>query len=79
MLESGANAVQPAKAPPPCAKTPLKIVKPPKINNQTETAFRRGNAMSGAPICSGIKKLANPKPKGAMTKKIIAVPCKVKI
>ena len=39
---------------------------------QYERAFRRGNAMSGAPIISGITKFAIPAKTGMMNRKIIS-------
>ena len=42
---------------------------------QNESAFRRGNAMSGAPIISGITKFAMPANTGMMNRKIISEAC----
>ncbi len=53
--ESGAYAVQPVEAAPSLVAAPAKTVRPPKRNSQYDVAFSRGNAISGAPICSGIK------------------------
>ena len=39
---------------------PAVAIKAPNKNNQNEKAFSRGNATSGAPICSGSTKLAKP-------------------
>src|SRR6266478_9441840 len=50
---------------------------PPSRNVQYENAFRRGNAMSRAPIISGTRKLANPARIGTTTRKIIDVPWNV--
>ncbi len=36
-------------------KFPDRIVRPPNTSSQKLNAFRRGNAMSSAPIMSGIK------------------------
>ena len=39
---------------PPSAKKLASIITPPIGSIQNDSAFRRGNAMSGAPIISGI-------------------------
>src|ERR687885_353450 len=49
-VESGAYAVQPVANEPPGAKKLASIISPAIGRNQYESAFRRGNAMSGAPI-----------------------------
>ena len=47
--------------------------------NQYDIMFSFGNAMSLAPIISGIRKLPNaPASSGMMTKKIITVACMLK-
>ena len=43
--------------------------------SQNESAFRRGNAMSGAPSMSGTAKFASPANAGMMKRKIISVAC----
>ena len=43
--------------------------------SQNESAFRRGNAMSGAPSMSGTTKFAMPANAGMMKRKIISVAC----
>ena len=44
--------------------------------NQYESMFSFGNAMSGAPICNGMRKLPNaPVSQGMITKKIITLAC----
>ena len=54
--DSGGYAVQPIAAPPPAAANPdSSTSSPPPAKNQYDSAFSRGNAMSGAPICSGIR------------------------
>ena len=54
--ESGGYAYQPIAAPPPAeANDESRTRSPPPTKNQYESAFSRGNAMSGAPICSGIR------------------------
>ena len=54
-IDSGAYAVQPVSAAPPSAKKLSMSTPPPKTKNQYESAFRRGNAMSAAPIISGTR------------------------
>ena len=49
----------------------------PATNVQSEKAFRRGNATSRAPICSGTRKLKNAAESGMTPRKIIVVPCMV--
>ena len=51
--ESGAYPVQPAPKAPPSARKLESMITPPTGSIQNESAFRRGNAMSGAPIISG--------------------------
>ena len=47
--------------------------------NQYDIMFRNGNAMSRAPIMSGIRKLPNaPVRSGMMTKKIMTEACVLK-
>ena len=43
--------------------------------SQYESAFRRGNAMSGAPSISGTAKFARPAKAGMMKRKIISAAC----
>src|SRR3954451_7319584 len=52
-VESGAYAVQPVANDPPGAKKLSSIIVPAMGSSQYERAFRRGKAMSGAPIISG--------------------------
>src|SRR3954449_3945563 len=52
-VDSGAYAVQPVANEPPGAKNDEIIIRPPIGSIQNDSAFRRGNAMSGAPIISG--------------------------
>src|SRR5687768_10676529 len=52
-VESGEYAVQPELAAPPSAKKLDSMTKPPSRKSQYESAFRRGKAMSCAPIMSG--------------------------
>ena len=74
-VESGTYIVQPAWAAPPLAKKLAYSTIPPSRNSQYENAFRRGNAMSRAPIISGTRKFPKPARIGTMTRKIIVVPC----
>src|SRR5579872_1441109 len=53
--ESGVYAYQPTSEAPPSVKKPERIVMPPSRYIQYEYAFIRGNATSGAPICSGTR------------------------
>ena len=57
---SGEYAVQPKSAAPPGVMKPAVAISAPNRNSQNENAFSRGNATSGAPICSGSTRLANP-------------------
>ncbi|SKX78170.1 Uncharacterised protein [Mycobacteroides abscessus subsp. abscessus] len=50
----------------------------PNTNSQKPKAFRRGNATSGDPICSGRTKLAKPITMGVAYIRSITVPCIVK-
>src|SRR5690606_38603777 len=47
----------------------------PKRNSQKEKAFSRGNATSGAPICSGMIAFANPANSGVANISSMIVPC----
>ena len=51
--DNGVYAVQPKSAAPPGVRNPPRTMRPPKVKSQNPNAFRRGNATSGAPICSG--------------------------
>ena len=44
-------------------------------SSQNESAFRRGNAMSGAPIISGMTKFPSPANAGITNRKIISDAC----
>src|SRR6185436_15432388 len=77
--ESGGYEVQPPEAAPAPTKKEHRITMQPGRNVQYESAFRNGNAMSRAPVWSGIRKF--PKPlTGAVdsTKNTMMVPCIVK-
>ena len=47
----------------------------PKRKNQNASAFSRGNATSGAPICSGMITLAKPANSGVANISSMIVPC----
>ena len=49
----------------------------PKRKNQNASAFSRGKATSGAPICSGMMTLANPANSGVANISSMTVPCMV--
>ena len=57
-------------------KPPMAISAPNK-NSQNEKALSRGNATSGAPICSGSTKLAKPNTIGVAYSSSMIVPCMV--
>src|SRR4051794_11069838 len=71
-VESGAYAVQPVEKEPPGARNEAIIITPAIGSIQNDSAFRRGNAMSGAPIISGSTKFARPAKTGMMNRKIIS-------
>ena len=50
-------------------------VRPPKKNSQNPNMFRRGNATSGAPICSGMIALPKPTNNGVANRNSMIVPC----
>src|SRR3954468_13067905 len=52
-VESGAYAVQPVANEPPGARNDATIIVPAIGSIQNDSAFRRGKAMSGAPIIRG--------------------------
>src|SRR3712207_1213597 len=49
-VDSGAYAVHPVENDPPGARNEAVIITPATGSIQNDSAFRRGNAMSGAPI-----------------------------
>src|SRR5881227_759080 len=53
VVDRGAYAVQPEANEPPGQKNDDSIITPAIGSSQNESAFSRGNAMSGAPIISG--------------------------
>ena len=70
VTDSGAYAVQPLANEPPGARNDSSIMIPASGSIQNDSAFRRGNAMSGAPIMSGRTKFARPAKTGMMKRKI---------
>ena len=74
---SGEYAVQPKSAAPPGVMNPALTISPPNRNSQNENALSRGNATSGAPICSGNTRLANPNTIGVAYSSSMIVPCMV--
>ena len=78
-IDRGGYSVHPeAVAPPPAKKEPISS-SAAGGSSQNEKLFMRANAMSDAPICSGIIQLANPTNDGMMAPKIITRPCMVTI
>ena len=72
--ESGAYEVQPAAAWPPSTKKPQSMMMPALNVTQNESMLRNGNAMSRAPIISGMQKFPKaPARIGMITKKIMIV------
>ena len=71
--------VQPEPAAPPSTKKLVRMTTKAGHMNQYDIMFSFGNAMSLAPIISGIRKLPKaPVSSGMMTKKIITVACMLK-
>src|SRR5690242_21685499 len=68
--DSGAYAVQPVANEPPGARNDSSIIVPATGSIQYDSAFSRGNAMSGAPIISGRTKSASPAMTGMMNRKM---------
>ena len=54
---------------------PDSTIRLPIRNSQYEKALSRGNATSGAPICSGMIRFANAKNSGVANISSISVPC----
>src|SRR3954447_10273228 len=71
-VDSGEYAVQPVANEPPGTRNDAIIIRPAIGSSQNDRAFRRGNAMSGAPIISGSTKFASPAKTGMMNRKIIS-------
>src|SRR5207253_7650380 len=78
-LASIGYEVQPDAAAPPSTKKLASMNANAGHMNQYDIMFSLGNAMSGAPIISGIRKLPNaPVRNGMITKKIMIEACMVK-
>src|SRR6478735_3397379 len=77
VLFRGAYAVQPKEADPCGVMKPETAMVEPNRKNQKASAFRRGNATSGAPICRGMITLANPANSGVANISSMTVPCMV--
>src|SRR5687767_5077804 len=78
--ESGGYIVQPDPAEPMSAKNETAINSCEITNTQNDNALSSGNAMSRAPIISGMQKFPNaPIMIGVIAKKIMIKPCMVKI
>src|SRR5437867_3662010 len=60
MLEMVGYEVQPFDAAPPNTPKLSSMQMPAGHMNQYDIMFSFGNAMSGAPICNGMRKLPNP-------------------
>jgi hypothetical protein len=56
---------------------PLTVISAPTRYSQYDNALSRGNATSGAPICSGRTRLAKANTLGVAYSSIITVPCMV--
>jgi hypothetical protein len=54
------------------------VISAPNRYSQYDSAFSRGNATSGAPICRGSMRLAKANTFGVAYSSIITVPCMVK-
>ncbi len=59
-------------------RNPATAISEPKLNSQYAKALSRGNATSGAPICSGMSTLAKPAKSGVANMSSMIVPCMVK-
>ncbi len=69
--------VQPVLGPPPSINKVDIMIANPKGNNQKLQLFKRGKAISGAPIDSGICQFAKPAKIGMRAPKIMVNPCMV--
>ncbi len=74
---NGAYKVQPAAGAPPGMKNEPTIINAAGINSQKLKLFMRANAMSAAPICSGIIQFAKPTKPGMMAPNTMIRPCMV--
>src|SRR5258708_6102571 len=80
LVDSGGYVVHPAAAEPSCTQNDAITSADERVNVQNDSMFSFGNAISRAPIMSGMQKLPNaPIRMGVMAKKIIARPCIVNI
>ena len=76
-MDSGAYMVQPAAGAPPGTKNEITSSDAATGSSQKLQLFMRANAMSGAPIISGICQLAKPTKAGMIAPKIMIRPCMV--
>lgn len=73
--DSGGYTVQPALAGPLSTKKEIINTTHEQKKNQYDSIFRKGDAISRAPICNGINRLANvPLSPAVSTKKTMIVP-----
>jgi hypothetical protein len=80
LLESGGYVVHPAEAAPSCDVNERMTSTLEMKKSQYEYMFSFGNAMSRAPIISGMQKLPNaPIRMGVIAQKIMIKPCIVKM
>ena len=77
--DSGGYMVQPAAGPPPGMNSEMISRAAAGGSSQKLQLFRRGSAMSGAPIISGICQLASPVNAGMTKPNTITRPCTVVI
>ncbi len=77
MFDSGAYANHPNDAAPCGVKKPAEAMSPPNRYSQYANMFSRGNATSGAPICSGMMTFAKPANSGVANSSSMIVPCMV--
>src|SRR6516164_7697754 len=79
-LANSGYEVQPEAAAPPSTKKLMRMTAKAGHMNQYDIMFSLGNAMSRAPIMSGMVKLPNaPVSSGIITKKIMIDACMLKI
>ncbi|GGR02516.1 hypothetical protein GCM10010195_67790 [Kitasatospora griseola] len=58
-------------------RKPAAAISEPNMNIQYDSMFNRGNATSGAPICSGMIQFAKPVNSGIANSSSITEPCMV--
>ena len=75
----GGYIVQPPAGPPPGKNIVISSIAVANGNSQNDQLFKRGNAMSGAPIISGTNQFAKPANAGMIMPKIITSACTVVI